>query len=294
MTQFLNLAVQGLLVGGIYSLFALGFVLIYKSSRVLNFAQGEFLLLGAFVVWSLTVQLGAPLPLAILLSFGVALALGLGVERLMLRPLIGQPILGVIMATLGLAFILRGLWAIIWGAWVRAYPPLFPLKPLNLGGVLVGLEYLWGFVASMAFLGLFALFFKYSRRGLAMRVTADDQDAARSMGVVVKRVFAMAWVIAAMVAMMGGFFLGTIQGLNFSLAGVGLKAFPVVILGGMESIVGLAIAGPIIGMAESLAGGYLDGLVGGGIKEVLPFVIMVIILIIRPYGLFGWKEIERV
>jgi len=200
----------------------------------------------------------------------------------------------VIMATIGLSSLMRGIIQFIWGTDTRVFPPVFPQTPVRIGEVVVSQVYLWSLGLALLLLIIFALFFKFTITGIVMRAVADDQQAALSMGISVKRVFAITWAIAAVVAAVGGILLGNINGVNSSLAHLGLKVLPVAILGGLDSIPGAVIGGLIIGVLENLAGGYLDPIFGGGVKEVAPFVILVLILLIRPYGLFGKEIIERV
>jgi branched-chain amino acid transport system permease protein len=190
--------------------------------------------------------------------------------------------------------VLAGIVHITWGHETRVFPKVFSEQPVKLGEIVIAPVYLWSLLIVFIMLGIFTLFFKYSKLGIAMRATADDQQAAMSMGISVKMIFAVAWAIAAIVSAVGGILLGNINGVNASLSAIGLKVLPVAILGGLDSIPGAIIGGLIIGILESLTGGYLDPLVGGGLKEVMPFVILVLILMFKPYGLFGKKEIERV
>ncbi|WP_017755283.1 branched-chain amino acid ABC transporter permease [Calidifontibacillus oryziterrae] len=294
MTFFLQMLVTGIVVGCVYALVALGFVLIYKSSDAINFAQGEFLLIGTYVCLTLISSYNIPFIPALMLTLLFSAALGFAVERIVLRPFIGEPIISLIMATIGLSSVLVGLVHIIWGHETRVYPQIFPVEPVHLGSVVVAPVYLWSLAIVIVMLLLFTFFFKYSKMGIAMRATADDQQAAMSMGISVKTIFAFAWAIAAIVSAVGGVLLGNINGVNASLSVIGLKVLPVAILGGLDSIPGAIIGGIIIGIIESMTGGYLDPLVGGGLKEVMPFIILVFILMFKPYGLFGKKEIERV
>ena len=295
MDFLLQLVMNGLVVGSIYALVALGFVVIYKSSSILNFAQGEFLMIGAYVC--LAVMLGARVPFwaAFLLTLGFSVVLGLALERVVLRPMIGEPIISVIMLTLGLSMILRALVQGIWGTDTIPFPQVFPTEPIRLGPFPVSQGYMWSVGCVTLLLAVFALFFKYSRAGVAMRAVAFSQQTALSMGISVKRIFALSWSIAAVVSAVGGMLLGTIRGgVDGSLAVFGLKVVPVVILGGLDSVVGAIVGGLLIGVLENLSGGYLDPVFGGGVKEVAPFVALVLILMVKPYGLFGKVKIERV
>jgi branched-chain amino acid transport system permease protein len=295
MDFFLQLVINGLVVGSIYALVAMGFVIIYKSSSVLNFAQGEFLLLGAYVSLALLTRWHVPFYATVLLTLAFAVVLGLAIERLILRPMIGEPVVSVIMVTLGLSSILRAVVQGIWGTDTRPFPEIFPSAPVMIGPVPVSRAYAWSLGCVVVLLVLFSLFFKYSRFGIAMRATAFSQQVALSMGIPVRHMFALAWAIAAVVSAIGGILLGAVRtGVDQSLALIGLKVLPVVILGGLDSVLGAIVGGLLIGVLENLAGGYLDPLLGGGVKEVAPFVILVSILMIKPYGLFGKVRIERV
>ena len=291
---FLQLLIQGLAVGSVYALVALGFVLIYKASSVINFAQGELLMVGAYVCLVLLTTFQVPFWAAFFLTMAFSVILALVIERLVLRPMIGEPAISIIMITIGLSLVLKSSIAAIWGTQIKVFPPIFPQAPVKLGEIVVSQVYIFTFLASMAFLILFALFFKYSRMGIAMRATANSNQVALSMGISVKKVFAISWCVAAVVSAVGGILIGNINGVNSTLGSVGLKVFPAVILGGLDSIPGAVLGGLIIGILENLSGGYLDHFFGGGVKEVAPFVILVVILMIKPYGLFGTEEIERV
>jgi branched-chain amino acid transport system permease protein len=291
----LQLIITGVAVGGVYSLMALGFVLIFKASSVVNFGPGELVLFGAYVAWAAILQMKFPLYVALPLTFAVAILLGLVIERGVLRPLIGHPIISVIMVTFGFASVIRGVLNMTWGSDTRPFPQLFSQQPFHLGPVPVSPVHLWSFVGVLLLLGAFSLFFRFSLTGMAMRATADNQQVAQSLGISVKWIFALAWCIASLVSTLGGIILGSVRGgVDFSLADLGLKVFPVVILGGLDSVAGAIIGGVLIGVFENLAGGYLDPVFGGGVKEVAPFVVLVAILMIRPYGLFGKVQIDRV
>jgi len=289
-----QIIVSGLAAGGVYGLIALGFVLIYKATSILNLATGEFMTLGAFVCLSVMTQVSAPFYVALFVTVIFASLLGLIIERVILRPLIGEPIIAVIMVTIGLASMLKGLTHIIWSPEYRSFPPIFPPKPLFLGFAIVPSGLLWGFIFAIIGTVIFTMIFRYTRTGLAMRATAANQQAALSMGISVKRVFALSWIFAAITAAVGGIIIGNISGISIHLGHIGLKVLAVIILGGLDSIGGAILGGFIIGILENFAGVYLDTLFGGGIKEVVPFVVLVIILMIRPYGIFGKPTIERV
>jgi branched-chain amino acid transport system permease protein len=294
MEFFLQLTINGLVVGGIYALVALGFVIIYKSSGILNFAQGEFLMLGAYVCLAIMTASRVPFAAAFVLTLVFSVALGLLLERAVLRPLLGQPVISVIMVTLGLSSVLKGIVQAIWGTDTRPFPAVFPNEPVLLGPLPVSQGYLWSLGCVALLLVVLTLFFRSTRLGLAMRATAFSQQVSLSMGISVRRIFALAWSIAAVVSAAGGMLLGAMRGgVDGSLAFYGLKVIPVVILGGLESIPGAIVGGLIIGVLENLSGGYLDPLVGGGVKDVAPFVALVVILMIKPHGLFGKVHSRR-
>jgi branched-chain amino acid transport system permease protein len=292
MDFFLQLLINGLSIGLLYGLSAMGFVMIYKSSSVVNFAHGELLALGAFLFLVLTTWAGLPIPLAFLVTLAGSFALGFAVERLFLRPLIGENLIFVIMLTVGLASIFKGLLLLVFGGNLHTYPEFLPEGlGLTFGTVHIPPVYAASSLIGIVFLVLFGLFFKYSPQGIFMRSVADNQTAALSLGVHVKKVFALSWAIAAMVAGMSGIVLGIINGINVhEISAIGLKVFPVVILGGLDSIGGAIIGGIVIGLLETFTGGYISP----SLKDVVPYVVLVLILLIKPYGLFGLKEIERV
>ncbi len=290
MDQFIQLTFTGLTNGAVLALAALGFVLIYKASDVINFAQGEFLLIGAYVAFGVIQQLGMPWTVGIFATVVVAVIVGVVLERFVLRPMIGEPIISLIMVTIGLASLLQAIVNTIWGTGEFAFPAFIPSEPINIMGAAVTTDKLWAIGIAAVFLIGFSIFFQRSSDGIAMRAVADDQQAALSMGISVKRVFALAWSIAAVTAAIGGIIVANILGVSGNITGIGLRVFPVVILGGLDSIPGAVIGGIIIGLLEAYAGGF----VGGGLNTVIPFITLVVILMIRPYGLFGQEIIERV
>jgi branched-chain amino acid transport system permease protein len=294
MDILLQVIVTGIATGGVYGLIALGFVLIYKATSVLNLAMGEFMTLGAFICFTLLVEVNAPFYLAFLLTLLCALILGVVVERLVLKPLIGEPIISVIMVTIGLGIILKGIMYMIWTPTFRSFPRIFPPEPLMLGFAVVPSGLWWGFILAIVATIIFILIFKFSRFGVAMRATANDQQAALSMGISVRGIFAMSWCFGAAASMIGGIVIGNISGISVYMGDVGLQVLAVIILGGLDSIAGAIIGGLIIGILQNITGLYIDPLVGGGAKNVAPYFILVLILMIRPYGLFGKRLIERV
>ena len=295
MDYYLQLLVSGLVIGSIYSLVALGFVIIYKATKVVNFAQGELVMVGAYICFSLTVQAKLPFLAAFFLTLAFSFILGIAIERLILRPMIGEPIISVIMVTIGLSSVLKSLVQLFWGTQIQVFPPVLPQEPVMIAGLPVAPVYLAAFALSIILFLIFSAFFKYSRLGIAMRATAFDQQAAASMGIGIKNIFALSWCIAAMVSSIGGIILGNINGINAQLGHLGLKVFPAVILGGLDSLLGAALGGLIIGVLENVCDGAAKEFLGlGGFKDVAAFLFLVVILMIKPYGLFGAREIERV
>ena len=292
MEFFLQLFFQGLSIGFLYALAALGFVMIFKSSSVLNFAHGELLAIGAFIFLVLAAWLKLPIWLAFLITIIGSFALGFIIERLFLRPLIGEALIEVIMLTVGLAAMFKGLMLVIFGGNLYNYPDFLPKNlTIQWGAINIPPVYVASFMIGLIFLVIFGLFFKYSSQGIYMRSVADNQPAALSLGVHVRRVFALSWAIAALVCAMSGIILGIMNGINVhEVSAMGLKVFPVVILGGLESIGGAIIGGIIIGLVETFTSGYVNT----SLKEVIPYIVLVLILLVKPYGLFGLVEIERV
>ncbi len=294
MEVFLMAITTGIMVGGIYALVALGWVIIYKCSGVLNLAMGEMTLIGAYVSLSFY-SMGIPFILALLFSLIIGFILGILTERIFLDRLIGEPVLTVIMVTVGLSFFFKGTVELIWGTDTRVFTPaVFSIEPIRLGPLIIGQVYLWSFIAAILLLIIFVSFFKYTRWGLAMQATADDEMAALSLGVSARFVYAAAWAIAFMAAGVGGTLLGNINGLNISVGHLGLLVLPVVVLGGLNSVPGAIVGGIAIGILQNLSGTYLDVYFPGGVKEIAPFVFMAIFLLFKPYGLWGWERIERV
>jgi branched-chain amino acid transport system permease protein len=289
---FMQILLSGLSMGSIYALIALGFVLIYKSTSILNLAQGEFLMVGAYICLSMTLDFGLNFVAAFMLTMVFSIILGLAVERLALRPLIGEPIISVIMVTLGLTYILRGIVIMLWGNDIRQFN-IFPEEPIDIWGVKLTYLYVWSMGISLILLTFFAIFFKYARTGIFLRAVADHQTASQSMGISVKRAFAISWCIAAVVSSIGGILVGNIGGVGVGLSYIGLKVLPAVIFGGLDSILGAIIGGLVVGILEFLSAGYLDPYIPA-INEVFPFIVLVLVLMIKPYGLFGTEEIERV
>ncbi len=386
MEGLLTYLTQGISNGLIYGIVALGFVLIYKSSHILNFAVGEFLLVGAYIAWAVNSGIASVWPTGPMWAVTIAVfvcviiaasVMGLVIERVAIRPLIGQPILGIILMTLAISAILRSVVLLIWGPVAKSFDPrLFPAEAIqindlvlrpghiwilaaiilvlaafffffkitrtgiekrnvgrfaigtgglgrtlskrpwiiaalvavtgciigasfmngdqSLGDLRIRQENLWGLIVALVLLAGFSYFFRFSRSGLAMRATSEDHQLARGTGIRVKVVFAQSWAICAVVAALAGVIIGSMTNITLDLSAIGLRSVAVVLVGGLESVPGAIVAGLLIGVAEGLAVGYINPLVGGGVEVVFAFAIAIISLLIWPYGLFGLRRIERI
>ena len=290
MDVFLQLTLSGLSNGMMYAMAAVGFVVIYKASDVLNFAQGELLLFGAYLSFFAIAQVGLPWSVGVLLTLALAVVLGLVIERLALRPLIGEPVISMIMVTVGMASVLRAVVNGIWGTRPRTFPQFLPQGEITVGTAVLGMDRLIVIPVAAVVFTLLGLFFRYTREGIAMRAIADDQQAALSMGISIKRVIGIGWALACVTAALAGILLANIVGVSQNIGAIGLRVFPVVILGGLDSIAGAVIGGAVIGLLEAYTGGY----VGHGLNLVVPFAVLILMLMVRPYGLFGRPIIERV
>jgi branched-chain amino acid transport system permease protein len=288
------LVANGVLVGAMYALVALGFVLIYKATDAINFAQGEFVMFAGFLAAAAIHLAGAPWWASTLFTVAAMIVFAFGLERVVLRPLLGRPIISVIMATIGLAAVLRGTATMAFGGGTQTIPLPISDTPVLLGPLILPPIKLVGAAVSLGFLAAFGWFFVKSRIGVAMRAVADNQQVAMAMGINVRRYFALAWALAGVVSALGGLLWGAMLGVDNQLALVGLKVFPVMILGGLDSIVGAVVGGLIVGVVESLSAGFLDPLVGGGTKDFVPYLLMIAVLLVRPEGIFGRRRIERV
>ncbi len=291
---FFLLMSNGLLIGLMYSLIALGFVLVYKATDAINFAQGEFVMIAGFVAAGCLMVWKVPLWLAVGLAIASLVAFGFVLERVMLRKLIGRPVIAVVMATIGLASILRGVGPFTIFSGTKPLPLPIRDEPFMLGPLFIPPIQLLGAGVSLAFLAGFGWFFLKSRKGIAMRAVADNQQVAMAMGIDVERYFGVAWAMTGIVSALGGILWGNLLGVDVNLALVGFKVFPVVILGGLDSIPGAIVGGLIVGVVENIAAGYVDPYVGGGTKDFAPYVLMILALMVRPYGMFGKRIIERV
>ena len=294
METFLEALVEGILYGGIYALLALGLVIIYKSSQVFNIAHGEIMMFLAYFMVFLFSSHDLPLGLSFILVILAGLAIGLACERLFLRPLIGKPMLTTFMVCLIMGIFIRSI-AILWHGGTPQAITLF--RPVNLviGNVSFFYPLVWSFSIALAMFVIFALFFRYTKIGLGMRCVAEDHQTSQSLGIDVKRVFALSWAIGGAMAAIGGVLLGALTIVDSDTLGMFalIRALPVLLLGGLESIPGALVGGLLIGVSETIASTYIDRYVEG-FRELLPFILIVVILVIRPNGLFGLKKIERI
>ena len=286
---FFEISLAGLGTGGLYALTGLAFVLIYKATRVINLAIGELLMLGAYLFFGFAAGLALPHWMAILLTLLLAAIVGGGVERLFIRPMLGESPISVFMLTIGLGSILIGVVELIWGPNPQRLPEFLPTTPLFLGEAYLSSKIAAAFAAAAVMVVAFVLVFRFWRGGVALRATASDQAAAYSMGINVPQVFSLAWVVACVIAAAAGMLVGAIGGIAPTMGVFGLSVLVVVIVGGLDSVFGALVAGLLIGLLEALAGAYL----GGEYKLLATFSLLVVVLMLRPYGLFGTHEIER-
>lgn len=289
----LELAVNGAFVGMMYALVAAGIVLIYKTSGIANLAQGALAMTGAYMAWIAGTLIGLPIWLAAPLAAIVMFGIGALIERFAMRRMIGQPLIMAIMLTMGMEIMLRGLMPGLFGASVKKIDIGIPNAPIILGDILVNRTLLIGGLISFAMVAGSILFFN-SRLGVVMRAVSDDQTAAWSVGIRVERAIAIAWGLSAVMATTAGVLWGATQGVDWSLSLLLIKALAIAILGGLDSIPGVLIAGIVVGLVESLATGIIDPIIGGGSRDVVASAIILITLLVRPHGLLGREHIERV
>jgi branched-chain amino acid transport system permease protein len=295
MTQFLQLLFQGFSLGCIYALVALGFTVIYRASKVINFAQGSLLLVGAYLVSVFATGLKLPFVLAVVAAIVLLAAGGVVFQTVVLRRVLGQPVFTLVMITIGLSIAIDAAVPAIFGDNPRILGDPWGASAVHLGGVTLNWVRVWAIVCTVLILALFFAFDRFSRYGLAMRATASDEEAALAVGVPVSRVYAFTWAIAGGVAAVGGLFLaGFPSSPNPSLGDVALRAFPAIILGGLDSPLGAVVGGIVIGILEVLTSGYAPGWLGANFSDVAPYIVMILVLLVRPYGLFGARPVERV
>jgi branched-chain amino acid transport system permease protein len=294
MSSFLTYTINGALTGLLYALIAMSFVIIYRSARVFNFAQGELIVVGAFLIWTYMAQFDLEWWIAIPLALLSSLVLGLVVERLILRPLVGEDLFSFVMVTIGLLILIRGVVLVTWGPEVRFFPAILPAVAIRLGSIVIDQALLYGGALTVLIAVLASWFFNRTQAGLEMSAVAEDHETALSLGISVRRSIAVAWAISAMLSTVAAIVFLNGKGMTFLASDIGFAALPVALLAGLESIGGVVLGGVIVGVASGLAAYFLDPVFDGGVAAVFPFLIMVVILLVRPTGLFGWKTIERI
>jgi branched-chain amino acid transport system permease protein len=290
----LDMLVGGIAIGGIYGLVAMGFVLIIKASKILNFSQGAMMMLMAYVFYSLLVQFQLPLWVAFPLVVLIAVIIGILVERVFLRPMISQPLLAVVMMTIALSLLFDGTVCLFWQTQTYSLPRLLPGDVIRLGTIAFSQEYLLAFIIVALLSGLLTAFFLRTKLGLAIRCVGEDEQASQAIGIRPMTVYRTAWVASFVIATVSGILFASMQSVSYTINNLGLKVFAVVLLGGLDSLIGAAVGGIVVGILESVSAWYLDPMVGGGVREIAPYVVMIVVLIIRPSGLFGSPKIERV
>ncbi|WP_323000849.1 branched-chain amino acid ABC transporter permease [Denitromonas sp.] len=284
-----EIVLAGLGSGGLYALTALAFVMIYKATRVVNLAIGEMLMIGAYLCFGLATSFNLPMWLAIVVAVLGSGAAGALLERVAIRPMLGESPISVFMVTVGLASILVGVVELIWTSEPRQLPEFMPDDPVMIGEAFVPPKVFYGFLVAAVLIVLALIVFRFWRGGVALRATASDQQAAYSMGINVPKVFSLSWTVAAMIAAIAGVIVGAVGGISSTMGVFGLSVLVVVIVGGLDSVLGALVAGLFIGVVEALASGFM----GGEYKLLATFTILIAVLVVRPYGLFGTHEIER-
>jgi branched-chain amino acid transport system permease protein len=285
---------MGLLEGGLYALLAASIVLVYKSTQVASLAHGQILAFGAIFFYLFYATLGLPLILAVLLAFIAGGIMGLAIERVTLRPLIGQPLFASFLVTFAVFMLFDGVFQLIVKGGSMSFPAFLPKGVLSVGGINIPKGQLSSFVTALVLFGLLGLLFRYTKIGLGLRASAEDHQLAQSTGISVKQIFSIIWIISAVVACVSGISTASITDIYYTLPQMGIKGLTVALFGGLESIPGALLGGLLLGVLENVSAGYLDPLVGGGVKEVAAYVMLLLILLFRPYGLFGLVRIERI
>jgi branched-chain amino acid transport system permease protein len=292
--EFINYTINGALLGLLYALVAMGFVVIYRASKVFNMAIGEMIVLGAFLLWWALESRGMHPALGVPAALGISVLIGLAIERLLFRRLIGESVFSMIMVTIGLLILMRGLVLVIWGPQERQFPALFPLSPIILGEMIIPRPLAIGGLIAVAAAVALHWFFNRSRTGLAMSAVAEDHQIALAMGISVRRSIAFAWALGGVLSVITSMVYLSGKSLTFMSSEIGFAALPVALLAGLESIGGLLLAGIIVGIVQGLTAAYIDPLIGGNAAAVVPYIFMLVVLVVRPTGMFGWKRIERV
>ena len=300
----LQLATAGLAIGSVYALIAIGVVLIYKCSGVVNFAQGAFVMLGAYFTYAIT-RLGLTPVIAVLLSTFLMAGAGAATERLVLRPMLKAPVVAIMMVTLGVLIFLRAVALAVWGPDQIAFPKLFPDGAIEIFGIFITYNYLTAGSLSICLALAFLAFYRFTAIGLMQRCTADNSRAAVAIGIHTSNQISLAWSMSAGLAGLGGTLLATLNGLSLGLSDIGLMAFPVIVLGGLTSLAGAVVAGLLLGVLQAFTDGLvtpmLEGFLRayttiysvGALQQVLPYALLILVLLVRPQGIFGWRGSER-
>ena len=294
MDDLIGHVVTGALTGLLYALIAMSFVIIYRAARVFNFAQGEILMVGAFLVWTFMSALDWPWWIAVPAALAGSVVLGLAIERVVLRPLVGEELFAFVMVTIGLLIFIRGVVLVAWGPEVRFFPAVLPVEAIRIGSLVIDRALVIGGGLTLVLAAIASWFFNHTQAGLAMSAVAEDHQTAQSLGISVKRSIAIAWGISGLLSTIAAIVFLNGKGMTFLASDVGMAALPVALLAGLESIGGVVAGGLIVGVAIGVAAHFLDPIFDGGVAAIFPFVIMVVILLVRPTGLFGWKTIERI
>lgn len=288
--QILEYSLIGIASGGLYVLAALGFVIIYKASNVFNFAMGEMMMFGAYLFFAMTVQLHFGWPVAVVAALAGSVLLAVTIDRVLLQPLLGQPVIVLVMVTLGVGSMIKGAAGMIWGPDIVQMPDFLPRKPIFLGDILIPGKLAWGFVSVGVIAAAFMTYYRFSRAGIAIRATSSDQVTAESMGINVRRIFSLTWAIAGVLAGASGIVIGSLNGITPNLGAVALNVLAVVMLAGMTSVGGVIVAGIFIGWMETLVGAYL----GAAWQNFMPYLVVLLVMTVKPNGLFGEQQIERI
>jgi branched-chain amino acid transport system permease protein len=288
--QILEYSLIGFASGGLYVLAALGFVIIFKATNIFNFAMGEMMMFGAYLFFAMTVQLHFGWPVAVLAALAGSVVLAIVIDRVLLQPLLGQPAIILVMVTLGVGSMIKGASGMIWGPDIVQLPDFLPRKPIFLGDILIPGKLAWGFLAVGALAAAFMAYYRFSRAGVAIRATASDQITAESLGINVRRIFSLTWAIAGILAGASGIVVGALNGITPQLGAVALNVLAVVMLAGMTSVGGVIVAGIFIGWVETLVGAYL----GAAWQNFMPYLVVLLVMIVKPNGLFGEQQIERI
>ena len=294
MGSLISYVANGALTGLLYALIAMSFVIIYRSARVFNFAQGEIVIVGAFLVWTFMSAFDLPVWVSVPLALLSSMLLGVLIERVILRPLVGEELFAFVMVTIGLLIFIRGVVLVAWGPEIRFFPVVLPVAAVKVGPLVFDRALVIGGAATLVIAAIASWFFNHTQLGLEMTAVAEDHQTALSLGISVKRSIAVSWAISGLLSTMAAIIFLNGKGMTFLASDIGFAALPVALLAGLESIGGVVLGGLIVGIAVGLASYFLDPIFDGGVGAVFPFVIMVIILLIRPTGLFGWKTIERI